>query len=48
MGAPHYLRDEEKDGEVSKVVTSKRTYTWEELGTELMTYEGFRISIKMG
>jgi hypothetical protein len=40
--------DEETDGELPKIVTPKRTYTWEELGKELMTYEGFRISIKMG
>jgi hypothetical protein len=40
--------DEETDGELPKVVTPKRTYTWEELGKELMTYEGFRISIKIG
>ena len=40
--------DEESNGELPKVVTPKRTYTWEELGKELMTYEGFPISIKMG
>jgi hypothetical protein len=40
--------DEEKDGEIPKIVTNKKVYTWEELGRELMTYEGFRISIDIG
>jgi len=40
--------DDEKDGELPKIVTSKRSCTWDELGRELMTYEGFRISIKTG
>jgi len=40
--------DEEKDAELPKIVTARRTYTWEELGSELMTYEGFPIRIKLG
>ena len=40
--------DEEKEGEFPKIVTAQRTFTWEELGRELMTYEGFRITIKTG
>jgi hypothetical protein len=38
--------DEEQEGEFPKIVTPQKTFTWEELGRELMTYEGFRISIK--
>jgi hypothetical protein len=40
--------DEEKDGELPKIVTVHTTYTWEELGGELMGYEGFPIRIKLG
>jgi hypothetical protein len=40
--------DEEQEGDLPKIVTAQKTYTWEELGRELMTYEGFRISIKTG
>ena len=40
----------EWDDEVGdiKIVTPQRTCFWEELGVELIPYEGFRISIKMG
>jgi hypothetical protein len=37
--------DEKLQGELPKIVTGSRTYTWLELGQELMTYEGFRIDI---
>jgi hypothetical protein len=40
--------DEEKDGELPKIVTNARAYTWEDLGRELMTYEGFRVRIDIG
>ena len=41
--------DEEQEGQLPKIVTTARkTFTWEELGKELMTYEGFPIRIKIG
>ena len=40
--------DEENDGELPRIVTAHRMYSWSELGRELMTYEGFRISIRLG
>ena len=40
--------DEGKDGELPKIVTVRKTYTWEELGSELMSYEGFHVRIKLG
>lgn len=40
--------DEGCGGLLPKIVTRRKTYTWEELGEELMTYEGFRIAITLG
>ncbi len=37
--------DDTFDGELPEIVTKGKVYNWIELGKELMTYEGFRISI---
>lgn len=37
--------DETLQGALPKIATRSRTYTWLELGQELMSYEGFRIDI---
>jgi len=37
--------DEETKGELPRVATGQRVYSWLELGKELMTYEGFGINI---
>ena len=37
--------DDTFDGELPEIVTKDKVYNWIELGKELMTYEGFRISI---
>ena len=42
--------DEEKnelDRSASKIVTTNRDYTWEELGEKLLEYEGWRIKIEV-
>jgi hypothetical protein len=39
--------DEESEGELPKIVTGDKEFKWAELGRELMTYEGFRITIKI-
>jgi hypothetical protein len=39
--------DEQNDGQLPRIVTGTKSYTWNELGQELMTYEGFRITIKI-
>lgn len=35
-------------GELPDIVTGTRSYTWIELGQELMAYEGWRIEIVIG
>ena len=37
--------DRGTDGELPRITASTREYTWQELGRELMTYEGFRVRI---
>jgi dihydrofolate reductase len=37
--------DEESEGELPRIATGRRVYSWLELSKELMTYEGFDISI---
>jgi hypothetical protein len=39
--------DEQERGKLPKIVTAHKTYTWRELGAEIMIHEGFRISIKL-
>jgi hypothetical protein len=39
--------DEESEGELPRIATGRRVYSWLELGKELMTYEGFDISIRI-
>lgn len=39
--------DRETDGKYPKISSATREYTWEELGRQLMTYEGFRIRISV-
>jgi hypothetical protein len=39
--------DEESEGELPRIATEQNKYSWLELGKELMTYEGFGISIKI-
>jgi hypothetical protein len=39
--------DESLKVSLPKIITAKREYSWFELGRELMTYEGFQISIKI-
>jgi len=39
--------DDDFDGELPKIATKGKVYNWIELGKELMTYEGFSISIRI-
>ena len=39
--------DEENQGELPKIVTDEKRWSWLDLGRELMTYEGFRIKIEI-
>ena len=40
--------DDGLQGELPEIVTGTRSYTWIELGQELMAYEGWRIEIVIG
>lgn len=40
--------DEASDGELPQIMTKKKVYNWNELGRQLMIYEGMHIKITIG